>query len=351
MVLMSKPVRPKPPAATGLRKLPRPSAPADALSTNPLDLRRLRHLRTVVAEGSLSAAAVKLGLSQPALSASIKSLETDLALPLLERHRHGVQSTDCADALLEHVQALDAELDAAWSHVTRLRRQQGLALRIGCGPSEATRLLPLALVQLRRTHPELRVFVEYGLNEVLMPMVRRGEVDCALSSIPRSTAHADLQHEPLHSDQAVIVARVGHPLTLQRSASVKDLARYPWVLARRWELERKALDDLFAQAGQPAIEAQVETTSAILMKALVAHSDFLTFVPREMIQFEERAQVLQALKLVASSWDRQVGLTTHRDREVQAPVAWLREALRAVKRPGGQRTLQRSADAGLSPMA
>ena len=53
------------------------------------------------------------------------------------------------------------------------------------------------------------------------------------------------------------VARVGHPLTLQRSASVKDLARYPWVLARRWELERKALDDLFAQAGQPAIEAQV----------------------------------------------------------------------------------------------
>jgi LysR family transcriptional regulator of gallate degradation len=301
--------------------------------TNTLDLRRLRHLRAAVAEGSLSGAAVQLGLSQPALSASIKSLEAELGVTLLERHRFGVHATRYAEALLEHARRVESELDAAWVRVKHLRQRDAVNLRIGCGPSEATRLLPTALHHLRSTHPELRVFVEYGLNEKLMPMVRLGEVECALSSVPRSAAHPDLRHETLHTDQAVIVARVDHPLAGRRSASVADLASYPWVLARRWELERKALDELFAQAGVEPIQAEVETTSATLMKTLVMHSDFLTFVPREMIYWEERANQLRPLKAWSSAWERHVGVTTRRDRVPGDALGALVDSLRlAVRR-------------------
>src|SRR5882724_10173260 len=143
-----------------MAKPPKPPPPAHTL-----DLRRLRHLRAAVSEGSLSGAAVQLGLSQPALSASIKSLEAELGVALLERHRFGVHATDCAEALLEHARRVESELDAAWSRVKQLRQRDAVSLRIGCGPSEATRLLPTALQLLRATHPELRVFVEYGLNE------------------------------------------------------------------------------------------------------------------------------------------------------------------------------------------
>ena len=297
-----------------------------------LDLRRLRHLRAAVAEGSLSGAAVQLGLSQPALSASIKSLEAELGVALLERHRFGVHATSYAEALLEHARRVESELDAAWAHVRQLRQRDAVTLRIGCGPSEATRLLPIALQHLRATRPELRVFVEYGLNEKLMPMVRLGEVECALSSVPRSAAHPDLRHETLHTDQAVIVARADHPLAGRRSASVAELARYPWVLARRWELERKALDELFAQAGVEPIQAEVETTSATLMKTLVMHGDFLTFVPREMIHWEERAGLLRPLKAWSSAWERHVGVTTRRDRAPNEALQALVESLRAAVR-------------------
>ena len=57
-------------------------------------------------------------------------------------------------------------------------------------------------------------------------------------------------------DRAVVIARSEHPLATRRSVSAADLARYPWVLARRWELERKALDELFA--GQPGRAAAYE---------------------------------------------------------------------------------------------
>lgn len=310
-------------------------APAPAAG---LDLRRLRHLQAAVAEGSLTAAAAVLGLTQPALSASIKALEAEIGVPLLERHRHGVTGTPYADTLLEHGRRIQAEMQAAWAGLHRLREREATSLRIGCGPSEASRLLPLALLQLQQLQPQLRVFVEYGLNEKLMPMVRLGEVDCALSSVPRSAAHAELRHEPLHTDKAVIVARVDHPLAARRHVSPAELAQFPWVLARRWELERKALDDLFAQAGVPPIQAAIETTSAVLMKTLLMNSDFLTFVPREMVHWEERAGLLRPLPGVRSNWERQVGLTLRREQVPSPALVALQEALRqAVRRVADRR--------------
>ncbi len=297
----------------------------------------MRHLAAAVTAGSLSAAAQQLGLSQPALSNSLKSLEADLGLVLLERHPHGVRATAAATALLEHAQQVEQELASAMTRLTHLKRQRSSSLRIGCGPSEATRLLPLALLQLLQQQPGLQVVVEYGLNEALMPMVRRGEVDCALSSVPRSAAHPELQHTPVQVDEAVIVARFGHPLAERRQVAVKDLARYPWVLARRWELERKALDDLFAQAGLPPVQAAVETSSAVLMKSLVQHSDYLTFVPQEMVRWEVQAQLLRPLRPllpVASAWARHVGLTTRKGREPSATVQALLGCLQAVAQAG-----------------
>jgi DNA-binding transcriptional LysR family regulator len=94
-----------------------------------------------------------LGLSQPTLSASIKSLEAELGVPLLERHRHGVHATRYAELLLAHARRVDAELQAATTGLQRLRQAEAISLRIGCGPSEATRLLPQALALLRQAQP------------------------------------------------------------------------------------------------------------------------------------------------------------------------------------------------------
>ena len=92
----------------------------------PLDTRGLGPPPAPVAEGSLSAAADVLGLSQPALSASIKSLEGDLGVTLLERHRFGVKGTEYAETLLDHFRRVEAELQAAWTRVGRLRQEARL---------------------------------------------------------------------------------------------------------------------------------------------------------------------------------------------------------------------------------
>lgn len=300
--------------------------------THPLDLRRLRHLQAVVSARTISGAASRLGLSQPALTASLKSLEADLGVELLVRHRLGVDPTPYAELLIGHAETVDGELERAWARVTRMLGREQASLHIGCGPSEATRLLPRALEDLRMRHPGLRVIVEYGLNESLMPLVRSGAIACAVSSIPRSVSLPELQHEPLHLDSAVVVSRVGHPLANRRTVGPKDLVAFPWVLARQWELERKALDELFAQAGVPRIEPTVETTSAILMKTMLMEGDYLSFVPREMIHWEAEAGQLRPLRGFRSTWDRQVGLTARRDVVLPEPARWLLDSLHGVAR-------------------
>jgi DNA-binding transcriptional LysR family regulator len=298
-----------------------------------VDIIKLRHLASVIRHRSFSAAAEVLGLSQSALSKSVRSLERDVGVALLERGRFGALPTQFGLALARHADAVEAELRIAQSEIASLRVARTGRVCIGCGPSEATRLLPLALGRLRRRAPGLQVTVLYGLNEALIPMVQHGEVDLALSSIPAFSNDPDLKRIMLHEDSGAVIARPGHPLhALKKPIAAQRLLEFQWVLARRQELERRALDDLFIQSSLPPPEAAIETTSAVLMKTIVMQSDLLTFLPREMIYWEDRSGQLRALDLVAPSWRRKVGITM-RARAGSSPAveAMIEELQRAAK--------------------
>ncbi|MEP7244534.1 MAG: LysR family transcriptional regulator [Gammaproteobacteria bacterium] len=286
-----------------------------------MDVLKLRQLAIIIKYGSFAGAADALGISQPALSKSIRSLEQGLGVQLLERGRFGALPTQFGLALARHADAVDAELRTAAETIASLKSAKTGHLRIGCGPSEATRLLPMALRRIGLQSPGIKVTVLYGLNEALTPMVKHGEVDFALSSISTQSTDPDIKQIPLHEDSAAVIARPMHPLLAQRKPlHAQQLLDQQWVLARHHELERRALDDLFHQSALQPPEATIETTSAVLMKSVVMQSDFLTFLPRELIFWEERAGQLRALKLIAPSWRRVVGVTM-RARSAPSPSA------------------------------
>jgi DNA-binding transcriptional LysR family regulator len=286
-----------------------------------VDVAKLLQLAAIVKHRSFSKAADALGISQPALSKIVKSLEREFGVPLFERGRFGAVATQFGEALARHAGAIEAELRATHIEIDGLKVGARGRVCIGCGPSEATRLLPKALTRLKTEAPGITVSVLYGLNEALVPMVLHGEVDFALSSIPHVRGERDLTRVVLHEDSAVVVARNGHPLlTQKRPLAPQHLLDQEWILARRDELERRALDNLFIGAGLVPVEATIETTSAILMKTLVMQSDFLTFLPRDLIFWEERSGQLKPLALLAPWWQRLVGITM-RARAAVTPAA------------------------------
>ncbi len=296
-----------------------------------LDVARLRQLALIVRERSFSRAAETLGISQPALSKNIRSMERTLGVQLLERGRFGALPTAFGLALVRHADAIDAELRSAVQEVEALRIARTGHICVGCGPSEATRLLPVALNRLRQRSPGITVTVLYGLNEALTPMVKHGEVDFALSSIPARSTDADLRLVKLHEDRAAVIARTGHPLVERRGPlTAQHLLEQQWVLPRTSELERRALDDLFIETGLEPPVVSLETTSAVLMKTMVIQSDLLTFLPRELIYWEERAGLLTTLKLAVPSWHRSVGLTLRARAGINPAAQVLIDTLREV---------------------
>jgi DNA-binding transcriptional LysR family regulator len=296
-----------------------------------IDVPRLRQLALIVRHRSFSKAAESIGISQPALSKNIRTLERKLGVQLLERGRFGAIPTAFGLALVRHADAIDAELRSASQEIEALRVARTGHTRIGCGPSEATRLLPIALNRLRASAPGIRVTIMYGLNEALMPMVKHGEVDFALSSIPVRCPDPDLKQVRLHEDRADVIARRGHPLLARTEAlTAADLLDQQWILATQHELERLALNQVFIEAGYAPPQDALETTSAVLMKTLVMQSDFLTFLPRELIYWEERAGLLSPLNLVAPSWRRNVGVTLRARAGMNPAAEILIKTLQAV---------------------
>jgi DNA-binding transcriptional LysR family regulator len=294
-----------------------------------MDVLKLRQLAYIIRHGSFSEAAEQLGISQSALSKNIRSLERAVGVPLLERGRFGAVATAFGAALARHADAVEAELRAAENELAELKTARAGTVTVGCGPSEATRLLPMAISRLRRRAPGIRISALYGLNEALLPMVKHGQVDLALSSIPSFSSDADVKRIPLYEDRAAVVARTGHPLlALRKPLTPLQLLSYDWVLARREELERRALDDLFVASRLDPPEATIETTSAILMQTIVMQSDFLTFLPRELIYWQERGKQLQALNVTAPTWRRVVGVTIRARSGASPAVAALIDELR-----------------------
>jgi DNA-binding transcriptional LysR family regulator len=295
------------------------------------DAARLRHLAAVVRCGSYSVAAESLAISQPALSKSVRALERECGVRLLDRGRFGAVPTVFGMALARRSDVVDAELRMAREEIQTLSSGKIGRVIIGCGPSEATRLLPIALGRVLARTPALRVQVLYGLNAELLPMLKHGDIDFALSSIPARSVDPDVKHVQLHEDRAAVIVRRGHPLLAARKpVAVEKLAGREWILARHEELERRALDDMFVQAGLPPPEATIETTSAVLMKTVIMQSNHLTFLPRELVHLEEKWGLVAAVKLVAADWRRLVGVTLRARGLASAAAETIISELRAV---------------------
>jgi DNA-binding transcriptional LysR family regulator len=295
-----------------------------------MDYRKVQFFLAAARMGNLTEAAASLEISQPALSKSIKSLEKTLGVRLLERGRFGVSVTPFGQALMQHGQVIEAEMRNALGEIQAMRGAQRGHVLMGCGPTEATRLLPLALQAMAQKNPDIQVTVLYGLNEALMPWVKQGEVDFALSSVPARASDTDLMHEALLAETATVVARAGHPLTQHKVVTPDMIIQYPWVLPRQRELERLAFDDYFVSHGLEPPAAQVETTSTVLMKSMVMQSDALTFIPTELIYWEVRAGQLQPLQATGNQWARQVGITRRRKGSMSPASQLLLAAVKSV---------------------
>jgi DNA-binding transcriptional LysR family regulator len=152
-----------------------------------VELKQLKHFLAVADEGGISAAARRLGLTQPALSRQIKALEDDLGVTLLDRGARSFLLTPAAEALATDARKL---LEFCEAMATRVRAAAaGLPLRIGYSPSLAGDFLPLAIGNFSQLHPNIRVSLHDSSSLEMQRALLAGKLDLMVT-VPCGAADA-----------------------------------------------------------------------------------------------------------------------------------------------------------------
>ncbi|HEY0817157.1 MAG TPA: LysR family transcriptional regulator, partial [Rhizobacter sp.] len=278
----------------------------------PMRLDDIDYFLAVVQQGQVRGAALALGVSQPAITKGIQRLERELGFPLFERSTRGMRLTPVARRFHERTQALRSDLGDAIKEAADLHLGAMGVLRVGVSPLYAQRVFVPASLQLHRQRPAARLQVNINLNDVLVPALRRGDVDLSINALP-ATMPEDLLAEPLITDDLCVVAREGHPLLARRRLKLADLSHAHWMLPSPQVEARRKLEALFTQAGLPRPQVAVEVSNtAAQLTGLLAHSDLLAITSQLQLA-SPAGQQLQALPLAELRFPRQIGVLTRRN--------------------------------------
>jgi DNA-binding transcriptional LysR family regulator len=244
-------------------------------------LNQLRDFLAVVDAGSLRAAARALGVTQPAITKSIRQLENELHASLLQRNARGARVTRAGRAFLERARVIRAELRKAEDDLQRLRGGSKGSVAFGIAPAACTLIVPEALLQFRRQHPEADVRIVEGVNRALVPLVRDETLDFSVGQAPGGALDAALMFKPLFRPELTVVGRRGHPLRSARS--LRDLAHASWLMFYP-PGSGATLEKAFAAAGLPLPQPILQCESYAAAVALIAKTDMLGLLIRQVTE-------------------------------------------------------------------
>lgn len=271
------------------------------------ELGALELLIAVARHGSMGGAARELGISQPAASSRIRSVERQLGVSLFDRSPSGSRLTgagalvtDWARRIMEAAEAFDAGAQA-------LRDRRDSRLRVAASMTIAEYLLPGWLIALRTARPDTAVSLLAGNSGAVAARLIGGEAD--LGFVEGLAVPAGLDGTVIGRDRLVVVVAPAHPWSGRRTAlTPAELAAAPLILREEGSGTRQVLDAALASYGGLA-EPLLELSSTTAVKAAVVSG--------------AGPSVLSELAVVEE-------LASRRLTEVAVPEIHLRRELRAV---------------------
>ncbi|MBV8458385.1 MAG: LysR family transcriptional regulator [Acetobacteraceae bacterium] len=140
-----------------------------------LRLHLLRAAEAIETQRSLLRASAALGVTQPALTKSLQELEEILQLKLFERHPRGVSPTAARTVFVRSARRVRAELHRLDDELDRLADPESGTVVVGALPVAAAGILPGVLTRLKASHPKIRIRLQQGRMEDLLPLLAAGE--------------------------------------------------------------------------------------------------------------------------------------------------------------------------------
>lgn len=231
-----------------------------------MELRHLRYFVAVAEAENVSRAALKLHVSQPALSRQIRDLEDELGFLLLERSAKSVRLTEAGRAFLTEARAVLQRAEDAVK-AARAIATSGGELHVGYAPSPTARILPAALRAFQVELPNVRVRLHDLSTEEMLAGLREGTLQIAFVVRLTAALLRGLRFEELARDPICLAVSPKHPLAMRRTVTLVEAAREPLITYSRKDYPEahEMLDAMFAGIqSKPRIVGEHDSVSSLI---------------------------------------------------------------------------------------
>ena len=277
-----------------------------------MDFEQLKAFTEVARNASFSRAAEKLFRTQPAISAQIRALEEDIGARLFDRTGGRVTLTAGGKLFLEYAEdALQSRRNIvrALSEMTRTPRGE---LVVSANEATCLYILPQVFAQFKRKYPRVSVSIARHERSRTLEAVLAQKVDFGVTAQPVTDPRLTII--PVHQDEMVVIAPVGHPLAAGRSTQLEQVAAFPLILPKQG-LTRDAIDRLFS-ARQLKPEISMELDSNEIIKRFTVAGVGVGFLARSNTVAEHAAGLLAVVALEDARIARDLVLVYRKDKSL-----------------------------------
>lgn len=274
--------------------------------------RQLQALNHIAELHNYSAAALRLGLSQPTLHRSIKDLEQSCGQALFSRSPSGVEPSWRAKQLRRYASLFFAELQQGMEEMCEFVGQVNGSLRVGSLPLARSEIAPLSVLKFVEEFPEARVSIVDGPYGEQLVSLLHGQLDLIVGALRSPVANQDIVQRPLFEDQLSIVVKASHPLASRQSISTAELQQLNWVAPAISTPARHVFSQIFVSRGLAPPSHVIECSSLVAVRGILLNSERAALLPARQVRVEVKAGLLAVCPLILPDTDREIGLTMRR---------------------------------------
>lgn len=271
----------------------------------------------VAEAGSVSGGALRLHISQPAVSKQIGELESALGVRLFDRLPRGVRLTDAGRVLAEYARRMTLVESDAERAIDELRGLKRGRLTIGASTTIGAYLLPAALARFHWKHPGIELSLEIANTQVIEAALLDGRFEIGFTEgVIESEA---LESTIFHEDELVAIAPAGHRLLSKKSVTAREFCREPLIAREKGSGTRDVVETELARKKIGVAPVMSLGSTEAIKRAVIAGVG-VAIVSRLTIRVELQAGLLAIVPLKDLSINRQLHQQSLRGRSLSTPV-------------------------------
>lgn len=275
-----------------------------------INLEWYRVFYSIAKSGSLSKAAERLHITQPAVSHTIKQLEGSLGGQLFFRTAKGVTLTKEGEVLYRYIEQAFTFVEVGEKAIAEMNNLNSGEIAIGASDTLCMHYLLPYLEQFHAQHPKIRIRVTNRTTPETLALLKEGKIDCGIVSLPVSDKQIDFRESTSLQD-CLVGGKQYQELSAGDPVSIDSLDEYPLLLLETGSNTRRYLDDYAAMHGV-TLRPEFELGSIDLLVQFAKSGFGLAFVLRNYVQEELRAGSLFEIPITPPIPDRKIGIATLR---------------------------------------